>query len=604
MEYKYLPKIQGVVKDFHRRIIPEDKTSDCLNVLFYEGKIKTRWGYYEYGELPLNGSVTAIADYQQLSTGLRHTIVFTTRDTYLYNTSTGQYDFITKKYSTGTAACTGTTAVVGAGGAAWDHGVWPSGVCQIKFGTTDINGTGTPDTWHAISTFTDGTNLVLYSAGPNTSGAVSYVIRICWSGTADDPHSIAMPYDDTLGEKILVATNGVDPIRRWSGTGSFIDLGGSPNKAKFVGYFGSVGFEHIVTAWTNDGSYNLPQTIEVSDAGETEVWSGTYYDLLNTNDDIKGIVPLQTRLMIYKEKSITEAAPNPSGGNIDPFNFNQNKIRDIGTYSINTVVDFGQFHLFFGSDQVYKFDGSNCIPVGTEIINTIMNSIHRKRMNRSFAVPLRDDNLYCLFVPTEGAEYPNKAFAFNYVENTWTIWKLNDEVTAYGFFAKEYAPSWTELYDSGNGPLVSEMKMRYRDLIVYDNYLSYLLGDKDGYVYEFTKDFFEDNGTEIEWFFETSDFPLNDQKHTFRLNELVLGLNNIDGGHIRVRCSVDFGVTWSDWSAIALDGSSEYFEAIANFIESGLQVRFQFDNGAAGDRTTPLSIESLMVGWNQGGLKK
>jgi len=46
-----------------------------------------------------------------------------------------------------------------------------------QVGTTSLTGTGTPDTWYEIASASSDTAIVLDSNGPNTSGAVTYVIR-------------------------------------------------------------------------------------------------------------------------------------------------------------------------------------------------------------------------------------------------------------------------------------------------------------------------------------------------------------------------------------------------------------------------------------------
>ena len=81
---------------------------------------------------------------------------------------------ITKKYITGTASCSGGITVTGTT-TVWLFASWPASICQIKFGTQDSNGVGTPDTWHTINSWTDATHLELSAAGPNTGGAVETI---------------------------------------------------------------------------------------------------------------------------------------------------------------------------------------------------------------------------------------------------------------------------------------------------------------------------------------------------------------------------------------------------------------------------------------------
>lgn len=238
-----------------------------------------------------------------------------------------------------------------------------------------------------------------------------------------------------------------------------------PSIAKYVDYFGSVGAEHVIIADTidNTSGYHNPQTLEMSDAGEIDLWNSIFYDIIDNNDPIVGIKKLQTQLAIYKTHSISMAWPNFSGGNDDPFDFTQNKV-NIGTPSIRTVVDFGDYHIFFGWDNVYVFNGIGVTPIGSDIMNDINASINRPFMNRSFACSIPNKNLYILFVPcgrgddNQLVENPNRAYVFNYVEKHWSIWQLSHAMTAFGTFHQSQAPTWEDWLnpDSGdeNAPVV------------------------------------------------------------------------------------------------------------------------------------------------------
>ncbi len=513
-KYFSLKFFHGVVKHMNPRLIPDDKLADGNNIYFHEGRVAQRWGMETFGgNLPLSGPITQIVDYELIRLGVRNIIAFTTKDAYRYNWNTGNFDFITAIYITGTADCDADSVVDGTS-TVWDFANWPPDVAEIKFGVTDPNVPSIiDDNWWVIESYTSAILLTLADVGPDTDGPKPYVIRLCWSGDIDEPHSIAIPYDPVEQEKILIATNGADPIRKWTGTGFFTDLGeyviegdttsGSatidnitstaqlrpgmtvvdadgdvpagativsiedsttvivslaatatspdqlitfgtkPRWAKHISYFGSVSYEQLITANTKEAAVNLPQNMEFSDAGETEVFSGAYSELLDTNDEIMGIVPLGTRLIIYKAYSITVAWATPTS--VQPFDFNQNTIRNIGTPSIRTVVNQGKYHIFFGSDNIYMFDGMSIVPVGEEIIHELLLEINKTFLSRSFALPIRSENLYCLFVPTGDSEYPDKVYVYNYSQKTWTIWDFPPQLTAYGLYTQEYAPSWTDL---------------------------------------------------------------------------------------------------------------------------------------------------------------
>lgn len=564
----------------------------------------------------------------------------------------------------------------------------------------------------------------------DVSADMLYELRLCDSGDMDDPHDTAIIYDTVEEDKILAITNGIQPVRVWTGAGEVKRLGersfvghthsnttldncsgddfqgvrkgqalfgtgigagavvsdidhtaatitmsvaasetatdvdvtatSYPNLAKYIDYFGSVGYEHVILANTTDGSVHNAQTIEMSDAGEIDLWNSIFFDLIDTNDPIVGVKRLGTRLIIYKERSITEAYPNPSGGNIDPFDFNQNKV-NVGTPSIRTVVDMGDFHIFFGWDNVYAFNGIGVTAIGFDVMNDLNAGVNRPLMNRSFAFAIPQKNLYCLFVPYGfGVENCNRAYIYNYVEKHWTIWQLGHEMTCFGTFHQSEAPTWDdwlvpvtisgtttngsaavtmanvtgiEVGDvveaaagipadtnilaidgttvtltnnataSGSRTLSfykswDNMLMRWEDLILYEDNERWVLGDVDGYIYEISDREYDDAGTDIGAYFITRDFPLNDPKQNFKLLQAVIGICNRTAGSFTIQASVDFGNTWTEAIEVDVILGSDYIENIVNWIERGRQVRFKIMNVTG----SFFRIESLNIGFADAGI--
>ena len=559
----------------------------------------------------------------------------------------------------------------------------------------------------------------------------------------DDFHDSAIVYDISEEDNALLLTNGVDEIKRWSGSGLLQKLGetsftgtitsgsavltgcsgfdrvrpyqvlkdtndfitgnyvieidvdagtitmndtasGSqaddtitaasvPNKAKFIEWFGSIGYEHVIIGNTIDTGVNNKQTLEFSAASEIDVWGiageSFYVDLINTNDPVVGIRRLGTRLYVYKENSITELWPIEGGGNSNAFDYNENKIEK-GTPSIRTVVTFTNFHIFFGWDNVYINNGITATPIGDAIINDLNSGINRPYINRCFAVPLYNKNLYCLFVPYgSDAEYCNRVYVYNYIENHWTIWQLTNEMTCSGAFHQAKAPTWDDILagsdyvstiegttvneseevsmtsvtgiEVGNvvegegipdntnvieingttivmsneatasdtvdltfSPSWDNMLMKWEDLILYEDNERIIFGDADGYIYEFTSRHFLDELTAFSAYVVTRDYPLNDIRHYFRLCQTIIGVCNKLDGSFQISASVDFGNTWIDvdafgYEAVDIDYGDNYIEYIANWLETGRQVRFKIENIDG----SYFSIESLNIGFEDAGIQ-
>lgn len=753
-EYYPVPTILGLIKDYHSRIIPDNKCSEALNVIFQGGSIKNRWGYGSFGS-QLNGPIMAIVFYERLKTAAYDIIAFTTSDTYRYNQRTGDWEMITRSYSTGTvtsSSSAGTVTITDG-----DLSELASEVnLYIKFGDTDLNSDGT---WYRVS-YSSETELTVTSdiTLPNETDT-AYVLRVCWQGGEEDHHSCAFPYYDdgaNWSDNILLVSNGLDSPQWWDGTGTMklaqrnftfegtttsgsttiteIDsvsvgqmtigdtisgdgipdsatiteitsttsitltasatasgtvtlscVGVAPNPAKHIAFFGSVGYEHTILANTKEGTSENAQTLEYSNAGNPFMWAGNYDDLLDSNDEILGIVALETRLVVYKRYNISILSPELNATDEDFFEIEENQKRNVGTTSIRTVKNIHNYHIFMGWDNIYIYDGINVTPIGNDIIKYMIGVMNRDAMPNSFAIDIDEESLYCLFVPVgDDQTNPNCCFCYNYYEKHWTIWKLTDEIKCYGFFIRDYSPAYVnwivfttgtltessyeipvastedmeegmavfvydpsadKIFESHESGLPSntdtvkakitaigtdsitvssaatlsgdvslkvgwaweDVSQRYRDLIVRANYNCYLLGDSTGNIYEFSEDFFTDDGTAFECSLVTADYQINDVKMNFRLLDLVIGYILQSEGTLRLRASVTFGGEWSEWIDIPMDGTgadvvgADYAEYICNFLLRGTQCRFEISNYDGETYTVPFELEGLTIGYLEAG---
>ena len=330
---------------------------------------------------------------------------------------------------------------------------WDSDTVEIGFGSNDINAI---TTWFPVDDIFSQTVLTLRDAQAIPDGT-SFVIKRKYSGGVDNIWHTAFPYDDSMyggGDKLLVATNGIDRLQSWKGYQNGVltycqDVDQYPNVCKHIGFWGSSGNEHLICSNVIDASgAKNSSAIELSDAGELSWEDGIVYPLYDTSSPILGTVPLQSSFVIYKQNTLSIA--DPTGDNGNPLNIKQDMKRNIGTISIDTVMDTGQFHLFFTGERIAYFDGFNHGFVDDGVNAYIKGLLNRKFASRSFAFLILDKNMYCLAIPTGTSELPNMIIVFNYVDKSFTFWDFRNgsEVLSFiskGEYVNKYIPSWAEM---------------------------------------------------------------------------------------------------------------------------------------------------------------
>ncbi|MCL2025639.1 MAG: hypothetical protein FWG92_02410 [Leptospirales bacterium] len=589
MNYFPVPTVVGIDKDMPERMLREDKASDGLNVMFNEGVVEKRYGRLQIGQ-QLNGRVMNMMWYEPLHKGLGQglAIAFTVRDVYYYDTLTKVWKFLTKNYNEGTATVdAGVATITGTLERSW----YPH-VAQVAFGTDNMNNEAA--IWHDVASFILPDKIILKDDSVNI-GETSFVLRLCFSGTEDEHFYTTTPMHSAHFDKVVVVTNGIDPVQIWDGdTGkAFRDI--EPIKiAKWVGYYGSAGAERLFLSHISDGAIVYPQTIELSDVGNPESFSGVFYALANTPERIEGAVQLGQSLFFYKKSSITEV--QPSGNAADPLRVYQDKISYCGTVSIKTVQDIGGAHIFLGQDNVYVFDGMTAKPLGAGLEKYITGNINKRFAERFHSFLLRERNLYCLCACLREVS-PEVFFCFNYMSAGWTIWdmKLGSELMASSGLYKPYdSKTWEQILEEGTTWTQQlSTNFRWADFIIEGAPVA-LLGGSDGNVYALST-YNDDNGQPVDCTVTTRDFPLSDPKHAVKLLEVLLTSHR--AGAVTVEASVDFGVTYQDVTNIFTE--ERYQEGVYNYILRGKQARLRIKS----NNGEPFKIESVIMGYANTGLE-
>ncbi|PKL19571.1 MAG: hypothetical protein CVV49_00610 [Spirochaetae bacterium HGW-Spirochaetae-5] len=448
----------SVLKDIPARKLPESILQNGENIIFDNGVIRTRYGVSDFGSESLNDNITGISLYKKLRKTDRFIVAFTNRDIYVYNPSKGIFNLKTRNYNTGRVTTSGSgNKTVTLTGGTW-QGSWNQfNLYQISFDSATMENC---INWYTVESITDTEHIKLVEEAPVITSS-AYCLRLCYAGDSDDSWHTCYPYSNNSQDRIILATNGIDIIQQWDSTGYFKDFTAYPHRAKFVGFFGSVGWEHVVFAnYFDTGSQtSFEQTMQWLDAGGDLAWSGNYAELLDSTDPITGIVPLAGRLMIYKSGSISIADINPVGGNAAAY-FIQQNIVEFGTPAIRTVCNIGTYHIIFTGNDIRKFDGHNFDIISEGNTQFIVNNLNKEYQHRAFAFILPEQSLYCLFLPFKPSKYCNICLVYNYKTGSWSYWTMKDlnGNTLYpmskGKYSRTYAPTWQSLILSPTGNLI------------------------------------------------------------------------------------------------------------------------------------------------------
>jgi hypothetical protein len=230
------------------------------------------------------------------------------------------------------------------------------------FSFKDLNGV-----WHTCVTTKDN----LYQLIPGLSNAI---------GSFND----SMPFIAyaQLANTVYITGNTSDNlgyIYSWDGTVNGLQVTTDLFGGRFI-------FEldaSICIANTSEGGTQFPQRVRWCVAGNPTQWDPSAYkgagfnDLLNTPDDITGVLAIGTIAYIARTNGLT--VMSPTGVGIQPFNFNHLWAAEHGTGNIfpNSMASFGSIGFMVSQEDIFAVTVGAVQPIGgrakIDIYNDIFN---------------------------------------------------------------------------------------------------------------------------------------------------------------------------------------------------------------------------------------
>lgn len=541
------PMIDGLVLNTPADQIADSAMSGCRNVFIEDGMVKKKYGYAQLGlDLPLNGAIIG-SDQFSMFDGQSYLIVITTNEIYLWNPST-------TTWTRGLPPSLSTGYGVGLYGAGYY-----SGLAKAAYGG-GVYGLGS------------------YGEGSPLDSSLGTSLSVIDSDAASYDTFKQIDEDDVW----WLFTNGVDEIKKYSGGSYFEDLGGLPPKAKHLVEFKS----HLLLLDTVEGGYRNPQRVRWSDTGNCEEWNdgnSSYVDLTGS-DWIQGAVKFRGNyLAVFKERSIWLGYAT---GDDQIFQFDL-KTLGMGCAAANTIDVINDTAIFLGWDDVYLFDGVSTLPISQSIRTELFATLNPAEIGRAFGVTVEEQKEYWLFVPTTGT-YPDTAWVYNYEIQRWTKHTYPHNITSFGFYQSDNTLAFDDLIGTFDGLLG-----RFDNKAYLATASTILLGDENGYIYQYDSLATEEDGTIIDGYFDTKDFNFTNMTQQQRVTGLDV---SYVGNNLEIYYSTDKGASWV--YVTTLGSSTTFARQQVNIRTSEDWIRFRFRNKSIGGQ---FSFSRANIYWQVGG---
>ena len=222
--------------------------------------------------------------------------------------------------------------------------------------------------------------------------------------------------------KWLVATNFAENPQVLKGltASAFVDLGGSPPKAKFC----LTNNTHLVLGYLNDGTVKA-KDLRWSARGNPEDYVASdltgsgFQELTDMLGAMTGIGAIGDSFAIASENSISLGYYI---GGADTYAFKINAVRGVGCYYPQSFISIGIETYFWGKDSIYSYNGVDIEDIGLAIKKTVMTDINLTYSHRISVAHDRINNLIIWLYPTlSSTGTPNRMLVYNYVEKRWTV---------------------------------------------------------------------------------------------------------------------------------------------------------------------------------------
>jgi len=390
-------------------------------------------------------------------------------------------------------------------------------------------------TKHLLRTST--TNLEKYN---ESTGVWDDISVTPFSGDADDYFAFA-----TVAESDLIAiTNGVNNMRKWTGSGNQQLLGGTPPICKTMCYLSPY---LIIGNLVESGTPN-PWKVAWCDTANPEIWTGgnSGSELLSDeSSEVIRLKKLNEYAAVYKKDSLWLGRLDVS----DVISFDCVKT-GIGVVSKNAVAEAEATHYFMGYNDFYSWDSSGITPIGKAVRDEVFSTIDKTQYHKFWAIHSKETTEIWFAVVTQGQTYPTQIWKYNYRYGIWYFDTVTNITAGIEFEGNSFAEK-------------------------------VFLGDSSGYSYKVDATTSNDNDVAVSCLVVTKDFVAD--KFEYEKRWLQLDLWARGSGTLYVDYSIDRGTTWTNLSSAALDLAMPTTPITMWFDVVSSHIRFRFRNAGSNE---------------------
>lgn len=403
------------------------------------------------------------------------------------------------------------------------------------------------------------------------------------TGSTTDLISTAIPL--LSGKPILVITNGIDNIRKWTASGNTSDLGGSPPVARFVQEY-----KTYLVAANIAGGTDVNQRVQWSDTADPENWStgnSGSIDLVEDGEAITGLNLFGSYLCVHKEHSIYLGYLVSSSA-IFLFDRKSTGVGTIANGSIQNLPSGEQ--IFLAKDGLYLFNGVNCRTLSEAVNEEIRDSINAEYAKKAWSVLVRSKKEVWIGIPLGDSSYGETVYKYNY-ENGTILKDTRPNINAVWIGESTAGLTWDEMQGTWD-----EQSARWDGAGLAKGADVINISDINGFTYKISESTKDDNGSAVTAVWVTKDYQ-DSQQRISRFKKLELWAK---GSSVKIEYSTDHGENWTEVidSPFTLTESYPdidspdiiYFDVVASTI------RFRFTNNGSEES---LSIKQFIISYTQ-----